>query len=150
MEWGNKVRTNGLCHMTMTKIAAMSIYGKNLLKYFSGTKKPTTLKLFARVLPNLFKWWHWDEYMTIYDNPRSRQFIDLCPRSLRFNIFKLLCLKIKKIKTLGCLKPNFIWRIHGMLRWKFVQKTHTWPRWLAGRVLVESGRGPGLGLGHAW
>ena len=36
--------------MTMTKTAAMSIYGKNLLKYFSGTKKPTTLKLFARIL----------------------------------------------------------------------------------------------------
>ena len=29
----------------------------------------------------------------IYDNPRSRSFIDLCPRSLRFNIFKLLFLK---------------------------------------------------------
>ena len=31
--------------------------------------------------------------MTIYDNPRSRSFIDLCPRSLRFNIFKLFFLK---------------------------------------------------------
>ena len=28
-------------------------------------------------------------YMTIYDYPRSRSFTDLCPRSLRFNIFKL-------------------------------------------------------------
>ena len=27
---GIKVSTNGLCHMTMTKMAAMSIYGKNL------------------------------------------------------------------------------------------------------------------------
>ena len=27
---GIKVSTNGLCHMIMTKIAAMSIYGKNL------------------------------------------------------------------------------------------------------------------------
>ena len=34
-----------------------------------------------------------NENMTIYDNPRSRSFIDLCPRSLRFNIFKLSFLK---------------------------------------------------------
>ena len=27
---GIKVSTNGLCHMTMTKIASMSIYGKHL------------------------------------------------------------------------------------------------------------------------
>ena len=32
-------------------------------------------------------------YMTIYDNLRSMSFIDFCPRSLRFNIFKLLFLK---------------------------------------------------------
>ena len=32
-------------------------------------------------------------YMTVYDNPRSKSFIDLCPRLLRFNIFKLLFLK---------------------------------------------------------
>ena len=31
--------------------------------------------------------------ITIYDNPRSRSFIDLCPTSLRFNIFKLFFLK---------------------------------------------------------
>ena len=37
-----------------------------------------------------------NEYMMIYDNPRSRSFIDLCPRSLRFNIFKLLFLKKRK------------------------------------------------------
>ena len=34
-----------------------------------------------------------NEYMTIYDNPRSRSFIDICLRSHRFNIFKLLFLK---------------------------------------------------------
>ena len=31
----------------------------------------------------------------IYDNPRSRSFTDICPRSLRFNILKLLFLKKK-------------------------------------------------------
>ena len=31
----------------------------------------------------------------IYDNPRSGSFIDLCPRSLRFNIFKLVFPKKK-------------------------------------------------------
>ena len=39
-----------------------------------------------------------NEYMMIYDNPRPRSFIDLCPRSLRFNIFKLLRLE-KNIRT---------------------------------------------------
>ena len=34
-----------------------------------------------------------NEYMMLYDNPRSVPFIDLCPRSLRLNIFKLLFLK---------------------------------------------------------
>ena len=59
----------------------------------------------------------------IYDNARSRSFIDLGPRSLRFNIFKLLFLK----KTLGHLKPNFIWNLHGMLGWKCVKMLRvTW------------------------
>ena len=34
-----------------------------------------------------------NEYMNLYEYQRSRSFIDLCPRSLRFNIFKLLFLK---------------------------------------------------------
>ena len=37
-----------------------------------------------------------NEYMIIYDNPRSRSFTDLCPRSLRFNIFKFPFLKTHK------------------------------------------------------
>ena len=40
-----------------------------------------------------------NEYMMIYDNPRSWPFIDLCPVSLRFNIFKL-CFSQKKSTTL--------------------------------------------------
>ena len=57
---GTKACSNGPGHMN--KIAAMPIYGKNLKKiFFSGTKRPMTLKLGnaalgARVLPNLFKW----------------------------------------------------------------------------------------------
>ena len=31
-----------------------------------------------------------NEYMNLYEYQRSGSFIDLCPRSLRFNIFKLL------------------------------------------------------------
>ena len=34
-----------------------------------------------------------NEYMNRYEYQRSRSFIDLCPRSLRFNIFKLLLLR---------------------------------------------------------
>ena len=34
-----------------------------------------------------------NEYMNLYQYERSRRVIDLCPRSLRFNIFKLLILR---------------------------------------------------------
>ena len=40
---GAKVCSNGPGNMT--KMAAMPIYGKNLKKIFSGTKRPMTLKL---------------------------------------------------------------------------------------------------------
>ena len=54
---GTKVCSNGPGHMT--KMAAMPIYGKNLKKIFSGTKKPMTETWYAasgaRVLPSLFK-----------------------------------------------------------------------------------------------
>ena len=43
-------------------------------------------------------------YMNLYEYQRSRSFIDLCPRSFRFNIFKLVFLK----KTIGRLKRNFM------------------------------------------
>ena len=43
---GMKVSTDGLCHMT--KMAAMSIYGKHPLNIFSGTKRPRPLKLGMR------------------------------------------------------------------------------------------------------
>ena len=40
---GMKVNAIGLCHIT--KVAAMSIYGKPLKIFFSETKRPMTLKL---------------------------------------------------------------------------------------------------------
>ena len=40
---GLKVWSNGLGHMT--KMAAIPIYGKNLKKIISGTKRPMTLKV---------------------------------------------------------------------------------------------------------
>ena len=43
MGWENKVCTIGPSHMT--KMAVMPIYGKNLKKIFSGTKRPITWKL---------------------------------------------------------------------------------------------------------
>ena len=45
-----------------------------------------------------------NEYVAIYDNRRSKSITDLCPRSLRFNTFKLLFHK----KILSRLKPNFV------------------------------------------
>ena len=40
---GIKVNTNGLC--LMTKMATMPIYSKTFKIFFSGTKRPMTLKL---------------------------------------------------------------------------------------------------------
>ena len=40
---GTKVYSNGPGHMT--KMAAIPIYGKNLKIFFSGNKKPMTLKV---------------------------------------------------------------------------------------------------------
>ena len=50
------------------------------------------------------------EYMNLYEYQRSKSFINLHPRSLWFNIFKLLLLG----NHLANLKPNFIWSLHGM------------------------------------
>ena len=44
LDGGTKICSNGPGHLT--KMAAMSIYGKNLKKiFFSGTKRPMTLNL---------------------------------------------------------------------------------------------------------
>ena len=45
----------------------------------------------------------------IYDNPRSRSFLDICPRSLKIQHFQTSFPQ----KTLGRLKPNFIWTSMG-------------------------------------
>ena len=50
-----KVGSNGPGHMT--KMAAMPIYGKTLKIFFSGTKRPMTLKLGLPNTTNFFKWW---------------------------------------------------------------------------------------------
>ena len=51
-----------------------------------------------------------NECMNFYEYQRSRSFMDLRPRSLRFNIFKLPFF----IKPPGRLKPNFMWSLRGM------------------------------------
>ena len=127
----------------MTKTAAMPINGKNLKIFFSGTKRPMTLKVgmqhrvFAyyqvslnddpgltltyftarsNLVPYAFIWEKGktmdfsetiivcdikvgrcsqpNKYMKLYEYERSRSFIDLGPRSLRFDIFKLLFFRI--------------------------------------------------------
>ena len=51
-----------------------------------------------------------NDYMNHYEYQRSRSFIELRPRSLRFNIFNFFFAQ----KPLGQLKPNFIWSLHEM------------------------------------
>ena len=68
-----------------------------------------------------------NEYMNLYEYQRSRSFIDLGPRSLRFNSFKLLFLSNRYWSQ---LKPNFMWSLHGIGEQKFVQMVQvTWPVW---------------------
>ena len=63
-----------------------------------------------------------NEYMMIYDNPRSRWFIDTQIQHFQTSFPQ---------KHLGRLKPNFRWSLHWILGWKFVQMLRvTWPRWL--------------------
>ena len=70
--------------------------------------------------------------MKLYEYGRSRSFTDLCPRSLWFNVLKLLFLKT----TLDRLKPNFTLSLHGILGWIYVQMF--WPRWLPGPYTVKT------------
>ena len=63
--WGTKVWSIGPCHMT--KMAAMPIYGKNIL----WNQKIDDLESWyaasgTRVLPRLFKWWAWIHHL-FYD-----------------------------------------------------------------------------------
>ena len=68
----------------------------------------------------LTKWVH-----EPYEYQRSRSFIDLGPRPLRFTFSNFFSLE-----TARHLKPNFIWSFHGMGEWKFVQMVQvTWPKW---------------------
>ena len=65
-----------------------------------------------------------NEYMNHYEYQRSRSFVELCPRSLRFIIFQSSFAQ----KLLGWLKPDFIWSLHEMREWKFVKIFQvTWP-----------------------
>ena len=46
--------------------------------------------------------------MNLYEYQRSRSFIDLCPRSLKFNIFKLLFFKnIRPIDAIFHVEPSY-------------------------------------------
>ena len=62
------------------------MYGKD----FQETVEPSDMKVGTYSQIN--------DYMTIYDNPRSRSFTDLCPRSFGFNTSKFFSSKKKKKK----------------------------------------------------
>ena len=86
-----KVCSNGPGHMT--KMAIMPIYGKNPC---SQLKK----------------------YMNLYEYQRWRSFIDLCPRSLIFNIFKLLFLKhTRLIEAVFHVEPSLDGRMKVNTKW---------------------------------
>ena len=67
---------------------------------------------------------------TFMNTKARKSFIYLRWRSSRFNIFKLIFLR---------LKPNFTLSLHGIWEWKWVQLVYvTWPRWPPCPYLVKT------------
>ena len=64
----------------------MLLYGKKVKQWIFQ-------KLFKSVISKLVNAVKLYKYMNLYEYQRSRLFTDLCPRSLIFNILKLLFLK---------------------------------------------------------
>ena len=72
-----------------------------------------------------------NNYMMIYDNPRSRSFIDICPR---FNIFKLLSLRIiRQFEAKFHMKPP--WDIEMKMCSTILD--HMTKPWLPGPYIVS-------------
>ena len=135
-----QVCSNGLGHMT--KVTARPIYDKNLKKssflvpksrwpwnlvcsieYYqvcSNDDPELTLTYFTA----RSNFWSLkvNKYMNLYEYQRSRSFVDLDPRSLRFTFLNFFCSETAR--------SNFMCSLHGMGKWKFVQMVQvTWPIW---------------------
>ena len=87
-----QVCSNDDLGLTLTYFTARSnlvpfafVWGKSNIMNFSETIVVYDIKI-GRVI-------QLNEYMNPFEYQRSRPFIDLCPRSLRLNIFKLLLLR---------------------------------------------------------
>ena len=65
---------------------------------------------------------------------RSMSFTDVCPRPLRFHQFQTF------LSNPTCRsKLNFMWRLHGKEKLKFVQMVQdTWPRWSPCPYMVKT------------
>ena len=78
--------------LTLTYFTAMS----NLVHYAFVWEKGKTMDFSETIVVcdiKVGRYSQLNEYMNLDEYQRSRSFIDLCPRSLRFNIFKLLFLR---------------------------------------------------------
>ena len=78
--------------LTLTYFTAMS----NLVHYAFVWEKGKTMDFSKTIVVRDIKVGRssrLNEYMNLDEYQKSRSFIDLCPRSLRFNIFKLLFLR---------------------------------------------------------
>ena len=87
-----QVCSNDDLGLTLTYFIAMS----NLVHYAFVWEKGKTMDFSETIVVcdiKVGRCSQLNEYMNLYEYQRSRSFIDLCPRSLRFNIFKLLLLR---------------------------------------------------------
>ena len=77
--------------LTLTYFTARS----NLVLYAFGCEKGNIMDFSETIVVydiKVGRFIQLNEYMDVYENQRSRSFIDLRPRSLRSNIFKFLLL----------------------------------------------------------
>ena len=165
----------------MINLAVMPIYGKTRKIFFSGTKRPMTLKLgmqhrvldYYQVCSMMNLGWPWPilrqgqiwSLMLLYGKMVKQwifqklfkymmsKLVQWC-QSWYMQSTKLLneTLWISKDevihwplsnvihiqhfqtffpqRTLGRLEPYFMWSLHGMEEWKWIQTVYvTWPRW---------------------
>ena len=87
----NQVCSNDDPGLTLTYFTARS----NLVPYAFVWEKGNIMDFSETIVVHDIKvgrFFQLNESMSFYEYQRSRSFIDLCPRSLRFNIFKLLLL----------------------------------------------------------
>ena len=130
----NQVCSNDDPELTLTYFTASS----NLVPYAFVWEKGKTMDISETVVVygiKIGRCSQLNEYMKLYDYQRSRSFIDLGPRSLRFNIFNLLFLRncLADWSQISC-GASMGWGMKVSIQMVYV----TWSRWPSCPYMVET------------